>query len=128
MKTVSTPRRGKIMVHQQGFGDLAQADIERRARELARIDGRRRVSVQDRERAGRELRGEALPSTSEVEVTSRRALSRDPSEPPSDFGREIPAREGADESKVPERLVLEGVEEAQHEQMLASQPRRRRRR
>jgi hypothetical protein len=47
-----------------------------------------------------------------------RSMSRDPSDPLSDRGRQAPEYGGDDEKTALENLALEGVEEAQHEQML----------
>jgi hypothetical protein len=118
MKDITSPKTGKILVHNQGLGDPSEADVHRRAHELALIDGRTDITAEDRRRAEKELRGDMVPPTSDVEEISERRVSRDPSEPASNPGRQVPNREGSDESAVPERLALEGVEEAQHEQMV----------
>ena len=125
MKSHSRPNRGRILANQRGLGDLSESDVERRAREVAAIAGRTSPTDADRIEALRELRGETLPPTGDVDATRSQGRTRDPSEPGSDDGRETPNQAGADESKVPERLALEGVEEAQHEQMLAARRRRR---
>lgn len=121
------PTIGRILIHGQGSGGVSARDIEKRARELADIDGRSGADITtgDLARAEAELTGTALRSTTaENEVNA--LLSRDPSEPVSVAGHEIPSREGLDEEKIAERLALEGVEEAQHEQMLAARRRERR--
>jgi hypothetical protein len=48
------------------------------------------------------------------------SMSRDPSDPMTNRGRQSPEYGGNDEKAALEHLALEGVEEAQHEQMLAS--------
>ena len=68
-----------------------------------------------------------LPATSIEDENAESGISRDPSEPASVNGHEIPLQEGPDEETAVERLALEGVEEAQHEQMLASRRLERRR-
>ena len=70
--------------------------------------------------------GTDLPATSMEDEQAGAAMSRDPSEPISVSGHEVPLREGPDEEKAVERLALEGVEEAQHEQMLAARRQARR--
>jgi hypothetical protein len=77
-------------------------------------------------RAEAELNGKVLPPTSVEDDATDAAISRDPSEPISVNGHETPLREGLDEEKAVEKLALEGVEEAQHEQMLAARRRARR--
>ena len=120
----STP--GRMLVHGQGSGAISEADIERRARELAAIDGRSGANINedDLARARTELFGLTLPATTEDDQQARAAITRDPSEPASISGREAP-NEDPDEEKALERLTLEGVEEAQHEQMLAARRRER---
>jgi len=128
MKTTD-PITGRILIHGKGSGAVSATDIERRARELADIDGRSGAAITDNDivRAEAELMGRVLPDTSVDDDDSEARLSRDPSEPISVGGHEIPLREGPDEEKAVERLALEGVEEAQHEQMLAARRRDRRR-
>lgn len=124
MKNVTRPTQGKILIHDRGAGSITPGDIERRARELASIDGRAVAGVDDRERAARELRGETIQPASDDAVESTKSLSRDPSDPLSDRGLQRPNYEGSDEEKVSERMVAEGVEEAQHDQMLAARRQR----
>ncbi len=125
---INDPTSGRLFVHGQGSGSVGQADIERRARELATIDGRSgaEITADDLARARAELFGLNLPDTLVEDEPVAPGISRDPSEPPSVAGHELPLREGHDEEKAVERLALEGVEEAQHEQMLAARRRERR--
>ncbi len=113
------------MSHARGVGPITFADIKRRARELALIDGRIAITPEHIDRAKSELRGEMLPAAVYGDEDATTGLNRDPSEPLTNRGEEAPTYEGADEEKIPERLVLEGVEEAQHEQMLADRRRKR---
>ena len=114
--------KGRIVIGGRGAGGVSKKDIERRARQLADIDGRSGPGITDRDlaRAEAELMGLVLPATSVEDEEADGAMTRDPSEPLSIKGHEIPLREGPDEEKAVERLALEGVEEAQHEQMLAA--------
>ena len=122
---INDPTSGRVLRHGRGTGTLSKADIERRARELAAIDGRSGADLtkDDLARARNELLGRDLPGTTVEDVEGNAGVSRDPSEPPSISGREVPIREGPDEEKSVERLALEGVEEAQHDQMLAARHR-----
>jgi hypothetical protein len=52
------------------------------------------------------------------DAESMQSMSRDPSDPLVDRGRQVPEYGGDDEKTALEHLALEGVEEAQHEQML----------
>lgn len=121
---MKTTRR-KFLVHGQGTGELTDDMVEARAREIALIHGRsgERVSEEDRAEAWAELQGERLPDDSDSDGESAGALTRDPSEPVSVPGRHVPNLEPEDESGAIERLASEGVEEAQHDQMLAARQR-----
>jgi len=116
---------GKLLLHGQGIGDLNDEDVEKRAREIARIGGRpdNQASDEDRLQALAELQGEMLPETTDTDGESRGALTRDPSEPISIPGHQTRNHEGDNDSAAVERLATEGVEEAQHDQMLASRER-----
>lgn len=120
-------RSAKIMLHGKGAGDLGDGDVERRARELAliRTGSADNVTEEDRAEAWAELDGQLLPETTGVDGESRGALSRDPSEPIADSGHQVPDQRGLDddETEARERLATEGVEEAQHDQMLAARER-----
>ncbi len=118
------PQR-KIIIHGRGAGELTDETVEKRAREIALIRGRPdgHASEEDRAEAWAELQGELLPETSDTDGDSRGALSRDPSEPLSISGRHVPNMEGDNDGADVERLATEGVEEAQHDQMLAARQR-----
>lgn len=107
-------------VHGKGVGLVAPEDIERRAKELALIDNRDVPNDEDRTRARAEFLARDLPATVNEDADSMQSMSRDPSDPPADRGRQVPEYGGDDEKNALERLALEGVEEAQHEQMVAS--------
>ena len=112
--------KGRIMMRGVGAGGITRKDIERRARELAAIKGRAPAEITERdlELAREELMGGNLPPTIAEDNKAAGAITRDPSEPPSDTGRQTPDIEGSDEQVTAERLAEEGIEEAQHEQML----------
>lgn len=120
MKNINEPAGGKILIHENGLGEMTEREISDRALELAVIDGRAAATRGDYDRAQFELRGGALPPTGGDELSSMDSLSRDPSDPPANHGRQTPNFEGTDEQVAVERLVSEGVEEAQHDQMLAA--------
>lgn len=115
----------KFLVHGQGTGELTDDLVEARAREIAVIRGRTadRVSEDDRAEAWAELQGEMLPAPTDSDGESAGAITRDPSEPLAVPGRQIPNLEPEDDSSAIEQLAAEGVEEAQHDQMLAARER-----
>jgi len=127
---MKNPPQGKILIHGHGTGDLDERDVEKRAREIAVIRGRSADAVgeEDRAEAWAELHGELAPDTLETDRDSRGSLSRDPSEPVGDPGHQVVNQEPDDESAAVERLANEGLEEAQHDQMLAARIGERRRR
>jgi hypothetical protein len=112
---------GKTLLHGNEAGEITPAMIKQRANELALIDGRARAGEEDRLLARKELQGEALPETTSDDTPAIAcALGRDPSEPLSVPGRQIPNHHEADDDDTNERLAIEGIEEAQHDQMLAA--------
>jgi hypothetical protein len=119
------PGQTKIILHGRGTGDLTDDDVEKRAREIAVIRGQSadQVTEADRAEAWAELNGELLPETSDTDGESIGSLSRDPSEPVAISGRQIANRGEDDDTGNTERLANEGVEEAQHDQMLAARER-----
>lgn len=114
-KKSNTP---KIELSGEGLGVPSRADVEQRARELALIAERTAVTDEDRLQAQAEFEEGDLPAVINEDADSMQSLSRDPSDPPAARGRQVPVHGGDDEKADLERLALEGVEEAQHEQML----------
>lgn len=123
---IKQPTRGKILLHGLGSGSIAGSDVERRAEEIASINGHGSITNSDRDEARAELDGGMIPATTGDDVEGVAGLIRDPSEPPSVRGHQTPNREGPDGQKAVERLVAEGVEEAEHDQMLAARRQERR--
>jgi hypothetical protein len=120
MKNITDPRSGKILLHASGLGEPTEDNIRARAKEIAEIEGRAAPTKEDLERARAELRGTTVPVGGPDDVSSTQSLSRDPSDPLAQRGRQVPNHEGTDEEVATERLVSEGVEEAQHDQMFAA--------
>ena len=114
-KKSNTP---KIELSGQGLGVASPTEVEQRARELALIAGRENVTDEDRSQARGEFQDRNLPAGVNEDADSMRSLSRDPSDPMVDRGRQVPEYGNDDEKAGLEKLTLEGVEEAQHEQML----------
>lgn len=115
---MSTKNPGRIQIHGEGVGELGEEDIEKRARELAFIDGRKEAKEHDRVRAREELLNpgpapapEADESERPVELWSKAAAS---------FAHEGAHSELEDEASLAEQLVEEGIEEADREQRLSA--------
>jgi len=85
--------------------------VARRARELARINGRDRANKDDIEQARRELSGAIHPTRTD------RTVQTTPWDPtPSDTGTQAEKMLPQDDQQRKE-LVEEGVDEAEHDQM-----------
>ena len=116
---------GKILLHGEEAGEITSTMIEARAQEIALIEGRDTPTAEDRRLALQELEGRELPETTADDTPSIAcALSRDPSEPISVPGHQTPTYNEADNDDMNERLAIEGIEEAQHDQMLAARRRK----
>jgi hypothetical protein len=120
MATHSRKSTHKVELGGKGVGGFTKADVERRARELALIDNRTEATDKDRAAARAEFSDRHLPAPVNEDAESMQSMSRDPSDPMVDRGHQVPEYGGEDEKAALERLALEGVEEAQHEQMLES--------
>jgi hypothetical protein len=110
----------KIELRGKGVGTLTRADIERRAKEIAEIDNRVQITEQDREQARAEFLDRDIPPAVNEDAETSQSMSRDPSDPATDRGHQAPEYVEADEQTSLQQLALEGVEEAQHDQMAAS--------
>ena len=103
-----------------GTGEMSAADVERRAAELARTDGRDHVTERDRIRARDELNGPVRaplpPEAAEPEIEG--LVSWD--EPAGSTGRRIIQQPDADEPTIAEQLVEEGIQEADHQQRVSA--------
>ena len=137
LRKIPQPKGPKVALHGKGIGGFTRADVERRAKELAEIDNRLQITDVDRERARAEFMDRELPATVNEDAETMQSMSRDPSDPATDRGHQAPEYVESDEQTSLQRLALEGVEEAQHEQMTAarateepfrSQPKRHRKR
>ncbi len=110
---------GRISDHSQGVGTVTWEMVRQRARELAIINGRSTMEVLDSdfELARRELTGEGDISPQEEAIESLPESERwDPV--PGSWGRQAPKIPPDDEPTEQEKLIQEGIEEAEHDQMV----------
>ena len=113
------PQSAKIIQHAEGLGALSADQVRRRALELAFIAGRDEFNEADWREAKRELHGGHGHTNSEEEaemiclVSSHDMIV-------TDLGHHVPNVGPETEENVGEELVAEGMDEAVHEQMLAS--------
>jgi hypothetical protein len=107
----------KILRGTEGIGTVTPQMVEQRARELAQSDGRTQPNDLDRTQAREELTGPA--SGSEKPPTTEEP-GRDWQMPLVSTGEKAPTVRPEDERNVPEELIKEGIEEADHDQRLSS--------
>lgn len=112
-----TLSKGKIIRGTEGVGTVTLQMIEERAREIARSDGRNRPNDLDRSNAREELAG--ATSGSEKAPTHEEA-GRDWEMPLVSTGQKAPTVRPEDDQNIPEELIQEGVEEADHDQRVKS--------
>jgi len=110
--------RGKILRGTEGLGTVTQQMIEKRAGEIARSDGRAQPNELDLTRAREDLTG----ATSDSErPPTREEPGRDWQMPLVSTGEKAPTVRPEDDENIPEKLIQEGVEEADHDQRLSSE-------
>ena len=88
--------------------------VDERAREIARGDGREQPNDLDRTRAREDLIGGSEQSGTVGEPESDWYTPRGAS------GKKVATVRPEDEKNIPQKLVLEGVEEADHDQRSSS--------
>ena len=115
-------KQGLLTENSAGIGTVTREMVRRRAVELALMNGRSapEVSKPDWEQAKRELTGE--PEIDPKEAVLESAPESDRWNPvPGSAGHKVPVVSGADEDDEGrsdnERLVEEGIEGAEHDQM-----------
>jgi hypothetical protein len=119
MNDYSEPRPGKIEVHGNGLGAPSPEEVERRAREIAMIDERNPDEFTDTDwkQARRELMGEEN-NTPPEETSDNADLTEEWTVVASSKGHRMPRPGTEEEETVGEHLVIDGLEEAAHDQML----------
>src|SRR5438874_12613675 len=108
---------GRLTMKGKGVGTVTRQVVLQRAREIAEINGRPdKILDGDFRQAHRELTGEELL---DHKATPAEALPEDKRwDPiPETEGRKTPEVAASDEQTFAERLVEEGVDEAEHDQM-----------
>jgi hypothetical protein len=109
----------RVILRGRAAGGITQADVQRRARELSLIrTGHENYTADDIDAAEHELIFGTGPAAMTDDAESSVSANRDPSDPLSEHGTMEARRESAEENTTPEKLALQGVEEAQHDQMV----------
>jgi hypothetical protein len=107
------PESAKILRGTEGLGTVTTQMVEERAREIARGDGRSETNDRDRTRAREDLTGTA---SSSEQLSTVGEPDRDWYTPRGSSGEKAPTVRPEDEENIPEKLIQEGVEEADHDQ------------
>jgi hypothetical protein len=110
--------RGKIVRGTEGLGTVTPEMVEERAHEIARTDGRKRPNDLDRSSAREEMTG---ASSGSEKVPERENPGRDWEMPLVSTGDKAPTVRPEDDQNIPEELIQEGVEEADHDQRVSSE-------
>ncbi len=107
---------GRFTEQGHGLGTVTREMVVKRARELALISGRERVIESDFDQAKRELTREEHLTP---EPTAAEKLPEEDRWEPvvESVGKEAPKVAAPDEQTFAEKLVEEGVEDAEHDQM-----------
>jgi hypothetical protein len=110
---------GKYIARATPLGTVTEAMVIKRAKEISVINGRNGndYTQNDYEQARRELVG--FPDTEATELEPMAPDSGGWLGEAGDRGEAAPVRPARDEQMFAEDLVKEGVEEANHDQMLA---------
>jgi hypothetical protein len=106
------PQR-KILRGTEGLGTVTPQMVEERAREIARSDGRAQPNDLDRTRAREDLTG---PTSGSEKPPTKEDAGRDWYMPLVSSGEKAPTVHPEDEENIPEKLIQEGIDEADHDQ------------
>jgi hypothetical protein len=118
MMDKAQPGGGKILRGTEGLGTVTPQLIEERAREIACGDGRTRPNDLDRTRAREELIG---PTSNSESPPTREEPGQDWQMPLVSSGKKAPTVRPEDDENIPQKLIQEGVDEADHDQRLNSE-------
>lgn len=108
----------KIIRGTEGLGTVTQKMIEERAREIAQSDGREQPNDLDRRNAREELTGVV---TGQDKAPTTKNPGEDWGMPLVSSGEKAPTVRPEDDENIPEKLIQEGIEEADHDQRLRAE-------
>jgi hypothetical protein len=112
------PPMAKILVHSEGLGTLHAGMVRQRAKEIALINGHEEYTDEDWNQARIELHGSHHPNGELSEEMAAGTLVSEADMLCTDAGRQVERMAQEDERNLVEELWMEGMEEAEHEQML----------
>ena len=105
-----TQPKGKILRGTEGIGTVTPEMLEERAQEIARADGRAGANDLDRVRAREDLTGDS------EKAARKQELADDWYTPRGSSGEKASTLRPEDEENIPEKLIQEGINEADHDQ------------
>jgi hypothetical protein len=114
------PLPDRLKAGSPGLGEASGTDIESRAVELARIDGRSTTTEADRARAGAELAGSAgglLPPEAVIPAIAELTAWDDPVGQEGCRAGRVPLD---DETAIAERLIQDGIDAAEHHRRVSA--------
>ncbi len=114
------PNTAKILVHSEGLGAPHMEQVRKRAEEIALINGRARFSETDWRQAKAELHGTPNLDGNGSDEMAISAMVSEPDMVACDAGHHTERMPMEDEGNTVEELILEGMDEAVHERMLAA--------
>lgn len=109
------PLPDRLKAGSPALGEAANTDIERRAAELAHCDGRASFTDADLSRAAAELAAASAPPPAPEAADPSLAQVTAWDDPVGQAGHRIVRAQPEDEASIDERLVLDGLEEADHD-------------
>ncbi len=117
--STTKPALGKIIQHSEGLGAPDAETVRKRAQELAIINGREQFNEGDWRDAKRELHGghELNDTNGDFDIA---AMVSEHDMIAASVGHHTENVAQDDATNVAEELIAEGMDEAVHEQMLAS--------
>lgn len=113
------PTPAKIIQHSEGMGIPTAEMVRKRAQELAQINGREEFNDDDWREAKRELHGGHQSNDTNGDMDMVTAISEHDMVV-SSLGHHVENMGLEDQDNMAEELIAEGMDEAVHEQMLAS--------
>ncbi|MDR3401611.1 MAG: hypothetical protein P4L99_03850 [Chthoniobacter sp.] len=113
------PTPAKIIHHSEGLGTPCAATVRQRAQELAKINGHEEFNEEDWREAKRELHGGHQTNDTNGDMDMTSAISEHDMVT-SSMGHHVENVGLDDQNSMAEELIAEGMDEAVHEQMLAS--------
>ena len=114
------PNTARILVHSEGLGTPHMELLRQRAQELATINGRSAFSEEDWRQAKIELHGGHNHELTGSDEMGMSALVSEADMVATDMGHHTENVHPEGDGNLGEELVAEGMEEAEHERMLAA--------